>query len=842
MCAIADYVVQNYKITVVKSAGNRGRDSGLLTTPGNGLNVISVGSVSLNNAISCFSSSKLNSSYSPLLFKPTLVAPGDGLDGVPNTSEDLTGTSYAAPFVTGIVALLMQEYPDLKYHPEKVMSILTDSCTSVSGQESFEDHDAGFGLVNYGNAREACSNTFDFQIGANQKSNSVLFSKTINVPAGKTLLASSDVLYNPVNNTNYLPDQLRHSKINTRIKTNDYEYTLTGVSKSNISYVSYTNDTQQNQSFILEAFLDGAKNNDFVENCSLSYRIFTNYDEGLIIPGSPFEIMHGNSFFEKQITIAGNEYKDLWYSSEYDNTYMFHLFGNLNGVEIKLFDARNNLLDTRDSSDENGNFFVKSTFNSNEQYRIRIINKTNSSKVLKLGIFSVYYWDPVIHNIYVDANEARGYGQASSNEVEIFNVSVSQTGYYSFSTPNLHGVKIRLFIFDRSSNSLVDDEDIASFDYWTTHAYFLKKLEKGKNYIVVAGPEVSISFDLLIESRGRELGNANENGGYYNTMNLDNAQNGVYIPRRSSNVAFDLSSMNGNRYNTFDMRLYNMDTGSYEDVYQETTSTDRRIKTYHLLAGSRYSVTVFKNSGSWENGNLKLFISYSDITINFPSSGTNARYMEKTQLLYPGEEVSYSITFAKSGTQIFQTFGQKDTYIKLYDNRGYLVASDDNSGYENNAFIKRNVDANTTYRVVVSLKNSYDTGYVKTSVTPFYNGYSWMNDYDSLGNSSNIGSNYSIGLNLNLNCSTIRTITVNTSGNYRFDLKYTNAKIDTYIHVINPNSPSALTNNDYNDDGGEDNQAQLTKYLTAGVKYYVICSAYYISTASGSVNLFIRKV
>lgn len=270
--ALIDYAIKNYKISFVNSAGNEG-DTNVISSPSTGLNVISVGSSSFNKTISNFSSAGLDSSYNSLLYKPTLVAPGDTLVGIPNITASISGTSFSAPIVTGIVALLMEEFPDLKYHPEKVMSILTDSCKAVSGQNSFDDHDAGFGLVNYSNARDAYLNTYTYKIATNEASDSVLFSKNINLPYGKTVFASTDVLYNPVNSSNCSPSQLKHSKVNFRVRNSNNDYVCDGVSKSNISFIAYTNSIQQSENLTLEVYLDGSKNNSSVEDCSISYRI-----------------------------------------------------------------------------------------------------------------------------------------------------------------------------------------------------------------------------------------------------------------------------------------------------------------------------------------------------------------------------------------------------------------------------------------------------------------------------------------------------------------------------------------------------------------------------------------
>ena len=157
-----DDIVLNVHRTVVKSAGNNGPGfgdgTGDVTSPGLGYNVLTVGSLDDRNTTS--RSDDIMGAYSsyndPISAngdreKPEVTAPGTLVNSTtiasPWTGNIDSGTSYAAPVVTGMAALLMQREPILQAWPEIVKSItMATAIFNVEGDVRLSDKDGAGGI------------------------------------------------------------------------------------------------------------------------------------------------------------------------------------------------------------------------------------------------------------------------------------------------------------------------------------------------------------------------------------------------------------------------------------------------------------------------------------------------------------------------------------------------------------------------------------------------------------------------------------------------------------------------------------------------------------------------
>jgi serine protease AprX len=164
-------------IVVVTSAGNLGRNAdgapqyGAITAPGNAPWVITVGAAShqgtpdrADDIVASFSSR--GPTYLDYTAKPDLVAPGVGLESLSDPSSaiytahpewrlsgsvatwylpylSLTGTSMAAPVVSGTIALMVQANPTLT--PNAVKAILEYTAETYAGYDPLTE---GAGFLN----------------------------------------------------------------------------------------------------------------------------------------------------------------------------------------------------------------------------------------------------------------------------------------------------------------------------------------------------------------------------------------------------------------------------------------------------------------------------------------------------------------------------------------------------------------------------------------------------------------------------------------------------------------------------------------------------------------------
>ena len=160
------------------------------------------------------------------------------------------------------------------------MSLLASSCNVVSQQMEQVDIQAGFGLVNYTNARNNYSSASTYTVTDETTLIGMqAFSKQITIEPGKEILANTVVCYNsPYSEirgdnsmpANTIPDFTRIKLAIQDVETGQIFY---GNAKSNFSYLRFCNNSSATRTYKLIVYLDSAKTIIGNEFCSLSYAV-----------------------------------------------------------------------------------------------------------------------------------------------------------------------------------------------------------------------------------------------------------------------------------------------------------------------------------------------------------------------------------------------------------------------------------------------------------------------------------------------------------------------------------------------------------------------------------------
>ena len=149
--AAVDYAVSQ-GIIVISTVGNEG--DATLNYPGAYANVIAVGSVNKDMQVSDFSN-KNDSVF--------VVAPGEdvySLGTMPFTVSKSSGTSFSAPFVSGLAALLCEKYPQM--NQSDFMEILKMSSEDL-GDPGW-DTASGYGLIRVPEAIRSAAEYFGDEV------------------------------------------------------------------------------------------------------------------------------------------------------------------------------------------------------------------------------------------------------------------------------------------------------------------------------------------------------------------------------------------------------------------------------------------------------------------------------------------------------------------------------------------------------------------------------------------------------------------------------------------------------------------------------------------------------
>ena len=217
----------------------------------------------------------------------------------------------------------------------------------------------------------------------------------------------------------------------------------------------------------------------------------------------------------------------------------------------------------------------------------------------------------------------------------------------------------------------------------------------------------------------------------------------------------------------------------------------------------------------------------------------DTRIIEDSFYLTENIATVYSITFKRSGLKLIQTLGDTDTKIYLYNPENKLLKADDNSGYNNNAFININLEANVVYRIKIIGSNKDVSGYSRLLITEFDGFTTNLNGIDKFTDLSSVEvSDTGFVTENDQYYSKMFRFIPPIDGNYMIQLF---SSFNNYLYLLDPTSTDEFVEDiDYNDDNGYGN-AEIRRNLKANIPYVVIISQYnpndYMSNNKCSVTI-----
>ncbi len=202
----------------------------------------------------------------------------------------------------------------------------------------------------------------------------------------------------------------------------------------------------------------------------------------------------------------------------------------------------------------------------------------------------------------------------------------------------------------------------------------------------------------------------------------------------------------------------------------------------------------------------------------------DSKYNEFTVYLHPGQYIEYTVSFESPVSMLIQTFGDKDTFLQIYNDLGTLLDSDNNSGYLSNALIYGYRSPSFDYLIRVKFLDPKMGGRIKLAIAPVaglstsstdYYSASPYSDNDGLGHTTYVSPNH------------MRAITFNPSESGEYTLSI-NSDINMSIYLVDPSSSTGVA---LYADG---TNPTITAELTQGIDYFIVVSASTPSQITGN--------
>lgn len=151
--AYADYIAYTYEVIMVACAGNEGEEGdegkGYISNPGLGHNVITVGTIAGDYTRA--NSSSWKEGNGPI--KPTICTAGGSVYLLDEDNTHVGGTSASTAVCSGLIALLVEDFPSLTYDKGKLLALMSVNSFYTQDANFTEDNgfddEIGAGLFDY---------------------------------------------------------------------------------------------------------------------------------------------------------------------------------------------------------------------------------------------------------------------------------------------------------------------------------------------------------------------------------------------------------------------------------------------------------------------------------------------------------------------------------------------------------------------------------------------------------------------------------------------------------------------------------------------------------------------
>ena len=210
--------------------------------------------------------------------------------------------------------------------------------------------------------------------------------------------------------------------------------------------------------------------------------------------------------------------------------------------------------------------------------------------------------------------------------------------------------------------------------------------------------------------------------------------------------------------------------------------------------------------------------------------------------LSPGSTLSFRVYWYQAANMIVQTFGGIDTVLEVYDEyTGELLTSDDDSGYEYNAFVSFPVNSYSSYIIKIRyIGGAY--GQTKLVFTPL-NGIASSSVIRSYGDFLTVQNTEQVNLTIGMEQFHAQAIVFipPSSGTYQFSVV---SSYQSTVFVIDPRNSAALhSGEEYIESETVGGEAVLEIFLEKDVPYFIVFGAKTPSTISesGTITIEIEK-